>query len=65
MLPQGLSFKFGLKDFFAVGGNVLWLLSIEYLLNVSPEAKDTSDWNEEIVPASNKYSYFLSVTYDL
>ena len=62
MLPQGLSFKFSLEGFVAVGGNVLWLLGIEDLLNVSPEAEDTSDENEEIAPASTKYSYFLSVT---
>jgi hypothetical protein len=43
MLPQRLSFKFSLEDFVAVGDNVLWLLSIEDLLNVSPEAEDTSD----------------------
>jgi hypothetical protein len=43
MLPQGLSFKRILEDFVAVGGNGLWLLSIEELCNKSPEAEDTGD----------------------
>jgi hypothetical protein len=43
MLPQSLSFKFSSEDFVAVGGNVLSLWSIKDLLNVSPEAEDTSD----------------------
>jgi hypothetical protein len=42
MLPQGLSFRFSL-EFVMVGGNVLLLLSNEDLLNVSPQAEDTSD----------------------
>lgn len=65
MLPQCLSFKFSLEDFFVVDGNVLWLLSIEDLLNMSPETEDARDYNEEIAPSSNRYYFFFVLHYDL